>query len=80
MALRSWEHLLRSYLPPSEAPALSELSPAEKQIDADFIRPVIKLISFLTRVASDQKEGSACSNPRRADRCQLFTEVCHPAA
>ena len=74
VALRSWEHLIRSYLPPSEAPALLKLSPAEEQVDTDFIQPVIKLMSFLSR-AADQKEGNSKPHSGRADRCQLLTEV-----
>ncbi len=85
VALRAWEHLIRCYLPASEAPTLNleelthdKLSPAERQADTDFIRPVINLICTLFARAVDAgfcTHGRGTS-PGRLDRCELFTEVC----
>ena len=86
MALRSWEHLIRSYLPVFQAPGLhtSDLSPGEQQTDADFIRPVIKLITYLVSTAADPKSScrsdqSVLPDPAMAERCQLLAGV-HPSS
>ena len=85
VALSAWEHLIRGYLPASEAPSVKlgaflryELSPAERQADTDFISPVVSLICSLYGRAID---AGYCSrghfpSPGRLDRCQLLTEVC----
>lgn len=84
VALRAWKHLIRCYLPPSEAPSVNlveftheKLSPAERQADTDFICPVISLMCSLFGRAVD---AGFCGrghfpSPGRLDRCQLFTEV-----
>lgn len=85
VALESWEHLLRSYLPASEAPALTsveltgdKLNSAEQQTDTDFIGPVIKLICCLVGEAVDKptvRKGKM-SHLQRLERCHLLEEVC----
>ena len=85
VALESWEHLLRSYLPASEAPALTsaeltgdKLKLVEQQTDTDFIGPVIKLICCLVGEAVDKptlRKGKM-SYLQRLERCHLLGEVC----
>ena len=59
MALKAWEHLIRSYLPESKLPLtdLNEPAPAEVLTYADFIQPVFKqLCSSVGRVL-DRRVG-----------------------
>lgn len=83
VALQSWEHLLRSYLPGPEAFTLTRAeltcdkpNSAELQTDTDFISPVIKLICFLIGAEMGRGRKGDKSCPQRLDRCQLLAEVC----